>query len=139
MSQINAYLTFAGNCRDAMNFYKSCLGGELYMQTVGETAMAGRMPPETHALVMHSSLSNGSLVLMASDMMADGEGVVQGNATTLMLQCGSETEIKECFSKLSAGGKVNAAVKEEFWGSLFGDLTDKFGHRWMLNYDKPKA
>jgi PhnB protein len=138
MAQINAYLTFDGNCREAMAFYKECLGGDLAIQTVGESAIASTMPPATQGLVMHSALTKGSLVLMASDMMSD-EGVVKGNAITLMLQCGSEKEISESFAKLSAGGKVNSPLKEEFWGSTFGDLTDRFGLRWMLNFDKPKT
>ena len=40
MTQINAYLTFNGNCREAMQFYTDCLGGELYLQTIGEIGRA---------------------------------------------------------------------------------------------------
>jgi PhnB protein len=139
MAQILAYLTFNGNCREAMTFYKECLGGELSLQAVSDTPMASQMPPEAQNNIMHSSLTNGSMALMASDMMGGPNGVVHGNAITLMLNCGSEQEIQNFFAKLSAGGKVGHALKEEFWGSTFGDLTDKFGNRWMLNFDKPKT
>jgi PhnB protein len=139
MAQIVAYLTFNGNCREAMTFYKECLGGELTIQAVSDTPMASQMPPEEQKKIMHSSLAKGPLTLMASDMMGGPSGVVQGNAITLMLNCGSEQEIQASFAKLSAGGKVGHALKEEFWGSTFGDLTDKFGMRWMLNFDKPKT
>ncbi len=44
MSTINSYLRFNGNCSEAMTFYKDCLGGELTMQKVGESPMAGNMP-----------------------------------------------------------------------------------------------
>jgi len=71
MSHIVAYLNFNGNCRKAMNFYKERLGGELTMQTVGESPMAGQMPPEMGPLILHSSLTSGALNLMASDM-SDG-------------------------------------------------------------------
>jgi PhnB protein len=54
----------------------------------------------------------------------------------LSLSCSSAEEIKSFFSKLSKNGKVSHALKEEFWGATFGVLTDKFGIRWMLNYDK---
>ena len=43
--QINSYLTFSGNCREAMNFYVTCLGGELVFQTIGESPLANKMPP----------------------------------------------------------------------------------------------
>ena len=46
MAQLNPYLNFDRNCREAMNFYKDCLGGELFLQTVGEMPeMAAQMPP----------------------------------------------------------------------------------------------
>ncbi len=138
MAEINAYLAFDGNCREAMTFYKDCLGGELFIQTVGETPMAAQLPPSAQKSVMHAKLSSGPLTLFASDMVSD-EGAVQGNTVSLMLYCGSEEEIRTLFSKLSKGGKVGQPLADQFWGSIYGDFTDKFGMRWMLNYDKPKA
>jgi len=137
MPQINAYLAFGGNCREAMNFYKQCLGGDLNIQTVGETPMAKQMPPETHKNVMHAALTNGPLNLFGSDQMSP-DAVIQGNTITLMINCTSEAEINNLYSRLSAGGKIGHALKEEFWGSIYGDFTDKFGIRWMMNWDKPK-
>ena len=101
MAQIVAYLTFNGNCREAMTFYKSCLGGELAMQSVGESQMANQMPKEAQNMIMHASLTNGSLALMASDMMRGGE-LVHGNAQSLLINCSSENEIKALFSTLSS-------------------------------------
>ena len=47
MAQLNPYLNFPGNCRLAMEFYRECLGGELFLQTVGEMPeMAVQMPPD---------------------------------------------------------------------------------------------
>jgi uncharacterized glyoxalase superfamily protein PhnB len=34
MAKINAYLTFNGNCREAMTFYQSCFDGDLTLETV---------------------------------------------------------------------------------------------------------
>ena len=56
MTQINAYLTFSGNCREAMNFYKSCLGGELTLQTIGESPLGDKMPPQMKDSILHSTL-----------------------------------------------------------------------------------
>jgi len=135
MATLNPYLSFEGNCREAMQFYAACLGSSLKIMTVGESAMAASMPKEMQASVMHARLETGALILMASDVL-DGERQVRGNATNLMLLCASEEEIHRLFDRLSAGGTVNAPVRVEFWGAMYGDLTDKFGVRWMLNYDK---
>jgi PhnB protein len=44
MTTINAYLTFNGNCRQAMTFYRECLGGELTLQAVKGSPMEGHWP-----------------------------------------------------------------------------------------------
>ena len=133
MAQINSYLTFSGNCREAMTFYKNCLGGELQLQTIGESPMAEEMPEEMKECVLHSALTRGDLVLMASDMVGN-KGLIKGNAVSLMLDCASEEEIRECYRKLAEGGEATHPVENTFWGALFGDLTDKFGNHWLLNY-----
>ena len=135
MTLINSYLTFSGNCREAMTFYKECLGGELILQTVGESPMADRMPAKMKECILHSTLTKGSLVLMGSDMVCE-DGLLKGNSVSLMLNCSSEEEIKTCFEKLSAGGKKDHPLEDSFWGALFGDLTDKFGNHWLLHFDK---
>ncbi len=135
MTQINSYLTFSGNCREAMNFYKECLGGELSLQTIGESPLANKLPAKMKECILHSTLTNDGLVLMGSDMVGDN-GLTKGNAVSLMLNCSSEEEIKTCFEKLSAGGKKDHPLENSFWGALFGDLTDKFGNHWLLHFDK---
>ncbi len=135
MTSIQAYLTFNGNCREAMNFYKDCLGGELQWQTVGESPMSDQLPGKMKKCILHSSLTKGDLVLMASDMV-DEEGLLKGNAVSLMLNCNSEEESQECYAKLSAGGEQTHPLEITFWGALFGNLTDKFGNRWLLHYQK---
>jgi PhnB protein len=135
MSHIHSYLTFSGNCREAMNFYKDCLGGELFFQTVGETPLAGKMPEKMKNFILHSTLTNGNLVLMASDMVSE-KGLVRGNAISLMLNCTSEEEIRSIFKKLSEGGIIGHKLEDTFWGAIIGDFTDKFGNNWLLHYDK---
>jgi len=132
---INSYLTFNGNCREAMTFYKECLGGELFVQTVGESPLSDKMPPQMKECVLHATLTKDALVLMGSDMV-DENGLLKGNSVSLMLNCSSEEEIKTCFEKLSSGGKKDHPLEDSFWGALFGDLTDKFGNHWLLHFDK---
>jgi PhnB protein len=138
MTQINSYLTFNGNCREAMTFYKECLGGELELQTIGESPMADKMPPQMKKSVLHSTLKKGSLVLMGSDMVGE-PGLIKGNTVSLMLNCSSEEEIKNCYEKLSKGGEATHPLENTFWGALFGDLTDKYGNHWLLHYQKTQS
>jgi len=135
MTQIISYLTFNGNCREAMHFYQSCLGGELSLQTIGESPMADQMPPEMATCVLHSTLTKDGLSLMASDMVGE-KGLVHGNAVSMMLQCESEAQIRAFYAALSEGGEATHTLEETFWGAVFGDLRDKFGNHWLLHFDK---
>jgi len=135
MAQINAYLNFDGNCREAMTFYKKCLGGELTVQTIEGSPIEFQCPVSMKQQVLHASLLKDNLVLMASDM-AEPEGFIKGNTIALSLNCNSEREIRTFFSRLSAGGRITHPLEKQFWGATFGVLTDKFGIKWILNYDK---
>lgn len=132
---INAYITFNGQAREAMTFYKNCLGGELTLQPVGDMPLEGQCEGAAPETIMHSSLIKDGMVLMASDMMG-GQDFIVGNNISLTINCSTEEEINTFFSNLSAGGRVIMPLKVEFWGALFGVLTDKFGINWMFNYDK---
>jgi PhnB protein len=135
MTLINSYLTFGGNCREAMNFYKDCLGGELSFQTIGESPIADKMPAAMKECILHATLIKGSLILMGSDMVGE-QGLVKGNAVSLVINCSSEEEIESFYEKLSAGGSKDHALEQSFWGATFGDLTDKYGNHWLLNFEK---
>jgi len=130
MPQIVAYLSFPGNCREAMSFYKECLGGELSLLTVAESPMGAQMPAEMGQHIMHSSLTSGGITVMAADMNSDFK---PGNAVHLCIVCDSEEELNTLFNKLSEGGTVNHPV-EKFFAGTIGDFVDKFGINWMLYY-----
>lgn len=136
MTQLHPYVTFQNDCREAMEFYKACLGGELTVQTVGETPAAKDYPPETHDKVMHASLSKDSTVLLMASDKFDPSEFILGNNIALTVNCSSEEEINTYFSKFSEGGKVLMPLQAVFWGATFGLLVDKFGIQWMFNYDK---
>lgn len=134
MATLNPYLTFNGNCKEAMNFYKEVLGGELSLMIAGESPVANQMPSQFQNLVLHSSLKNGDFEIMATDMISGS--FVEGNTVHLSLICKSENEIHSLFEKLSADGFVKQPINQMFFG-LIGTLTDKFGKHWLLEFDKP--
>jgi PhnB protein len=137
MPQVNAYLHFDGTCRQAMTFYKECLGGELTLMTVGESPAAAQMPHQAKDSIMHSVLKNRTNVIMASDNLGTGS-IPKGNQFSMTVQCSSNTEADAFYSRLSAGGRATHPMKDEFFG-YYGDLTDKFGIRWMISHMKPQS
>lgn len=132
---MNAYINFEGNCRDVLNFYKDCLGGEVTLQTIGDSPMAPNCPAAIHGQILHGMLASGAMVIMGSDMHGK-EPFVKGSNIALSINCSSEEEITTFYNKLSAGGMVAEPLGVSFWGATFAAFTDKYGMRWMLNYDK---
>jgi PhnB protein len=134
MTTIKVYFNFNGNCREAMTFYHSCLGGELALQTIGESPMADRMPAEMQGLIMHGTITTPGFVIMGSDMVM--EGLVRGNSTATLIDCTSEAEVHAKYNALAEGGMATHPLENTFWGAIFGNLTDRFGNPWMLHYLK---
>ena len=127
---LNPYLNFNGNTAEAMEFYRSVVGGKLSMQTFGKAGMAKL--PEDEDKIMHASLVNGDFVLMASDCPPSRK-VRFGDNVHLSLVGTDDTRLTEIFRSLSENGKVTMPLAEQFWGDTFGMLTDKFGIHWMVN------
>ena len=59
--QLNPYLNFPGNTREAMEFYQKVLGGKLDVQTFGE-APGMEVPPGYEDKVIHAMLDAGVYV-----------------------------------------------------------------------------
>jgi PhnB protein len=137
MSTLNPHITFNGNCREAMKFYQKCLGGELYFQKVSDSPLKSKLPAKMRKAIVHAQLTGKDFVLMASDMVGE-DGLIKGNNISIVLNCKTEKQLKSSYKKLSDGGKQTHSVELNFWGALFGMLTDKFGNHWLLNYENKK-
>ena len=136
MPKISPYLN-VDNAREALEFYKGCFGGEIFIMKVSDTPMAKQMPPDSQSKVMHASLTTDQVTLLISEMRGP-EGFVRGNTVSLMVECASEAELRATFDKLSPGGKVMMAPHNSFWGAIFASFSDKFGIQWLLNYTLPQ-
>jgi len=133
MKNLNAYLTFSGNCGPAISFYNECLGGELKVMTFADAQMD--VPAEAKNNILHASLIVDGFSIMASDALP-GQSIVFGNSITLSIDCNSVEEQDRYFNNLSNGGKITMPLEDTFWNARFGMVTDKFGIQWMFNFEK---
>ncbi|MFI5149879.1 MAG: VOC family protein [Bacteroidia bacterium] len=131
----NVYLTFNGNCREAMTFYNACLKGEIEIMDFGDSPMP--VPADGKKLVLHSNIKKDGILIMASDTTPD-RPVNFGEHMSISINCESAAQADSFYTALSAGGKQTMPMQKTFWGAYFGMLTDKFGVQWMFNYDEPK-
>lgn len=132
MITLSTYLLLDGSCSAAMEFYRSCLGGELSMSLVRDTPMKAMFPPEMHDRVINAHLKSQSMSLSASDWMLPSEKPIQGNTVCLYISGGSAEETRGLFDRLSGGAKEAEPLAEQPFG-LYGAITDRFGVRWMFH------
>ncbi len=134
--QLIPYLIFPnGNCEEALNFYGKALGGQ-----TGHISRYSDAPENSMGMspdkIMHTHFAvDGNVLFMASDGPSDAKD--SGNVS-LSLNFTDGDSIQAAFTALSEGSIVTMPLQDTFWGATFGMLTDKYGMKWMVNYDKPK-
>jgi PhnB protein len=142
MATVNPYLNFNGNTEEAFTFYKSVFGTEISaLMRFKDSPISDKVPAADAQKIMHMALPIGNgVVMMATDMLESmGQILKPGNNFTLSITPESAEEALRLFNGLSEGGTIEAPYKKEFWGAYFGMFGDKFGIRWMVNYDPNQA
>jgi len=130
--EISPYLFFNGNCEEALEFYRSALGGDLQISRYEGSPMAADLPDDWKTKVMHATLTSGDATFMASDS-GPGNERPQGKNIAMSIGTADEAAADRIFAKLSEGGNVTMPLQKTFWGAKFGMLVDKFGIEWMVN------
>lgn len=134
MANLNPYLSFRDNAREAMEFYQSVLGGDLDINVFSEYPDMMQDPSEGD-LLMHAQLTTpDGLVLMASDTPSAMPYVTPQGFSVSLSGTSAETT-RAVWDGLSDGATVTIPLAVAPWGGLFGMLVDRFGVNWMLNGD----
>ena len=135
MLSVNPYITFPGNCRQAIEFYQAALGAEvLFTQTVGDSPMSNMGPSEN---IMHATIKVGDSTMMMCDNPGPEAAPGNGNIS-LAVGLNDPERAGQIFDNLSAGGAVIMPIQKSYWAEAFGMVTDKFGVKWLINCDAPK-
>jgi PhnB protein len=135
-TKVYPYLNFDGQSAEAMQYYHSIFGGELKIQTYGESGMADNT--EVANRVIHADLNGDLVSLMASDTHPEyGPPLVLGNNMTISLVGTDKDELTRSFNQLSKGGTITMPLEKQFWGDVYGQLVDRFGIQWSVNIYEP--
>ncbi|MBB5959516.1 PhnB protein [Saccharothrix tamanrassetensis] len=129
-SRLNPYISFAGDAREAMEFYKDVFGGTLKLNTFGEFGQPDA--PEADQ-IMHGMLETpGGYTLMGADT-PPGMPHNPGDNITVSLSGDDAEELRGYWTRLSDGGQVTVPLEKQMWGDEFGACIDRFGIPWMVN------
>ncbi len=133
------FLLFDGNCAEAMKFYKSCIGGELTLTKVGDTPMKNQFPPEKYDMIINANLKNGAIEFSATDWLNPKQKPKQGTNFSIFIIGEGFNELKVVFDKLSEGADLeNYQELHNMPFGTYGQLTDKYGVRWIFKGDNIK-
>jgi PhnB protein len=141
-ARVATYLNFPGNTEEAFLFYKKVFHTEFVgkgIQRFGDIPAEAGHPPiaeEIKKMVLHVELPiTGNHILMATDAPKEmGFTLTQGNNMHICIEPETREEATRIFEELSAGGNVTMPLQDMFFGSYFGEMTDKYGINWMINY-----
>jgi PhnB protein len=127
------FLLFAGDCAEAMEFYQSCLGGELTITRLRDTPMKDQAPAELHDKVAYAELLTDSLQIAATDWQHQTRRPKPGNTVALYLHGASYAELRPAFDALAVGAdpELLDELRQMPFGS-YGHLADKFGVHWFF-------
>lgn len=131
VSVLNPYMAFDGNAREAMEFYRDALGGELALNTYGEMGDEG----PSRDKIMHASLrTKAGFTLMAADT-APGMEYVPGQNISISIsgEVGDAAELRRYWDRLSDGATVTMPLEKQMWGDEFGACVDRYGVSWMVD------
>lgn len=133
--QLVAYLNFAGNCRQAFEFYQEVLGGDLVAMITQEDMGVPTEDEATNGHIMHARLVIGDQVLMGSDVPGEFADIPAPVQVSIHVDTAEEAE--RTFGALARDATVHIPLEEQVWAERFGFLTDRFGIPWMINCEKP--
>ena len=136
MTQAIAYLSFDGQCAQAMRFYEQALGARLEMMMSGaESPLAAQIPPEHAHRILHARLAlPGGGTLFGGD--CPGHVPYEGiKGVSITVDYPSVAEATRVFEALADGGRVTQPLQPSFWAKTWGMVVDRFGAPWIVNGD----
>ncbi len=132
------YLTFNGNCREALQRYAEIFSGDIVaMQRFGDEESCRSMPAETQELIMFGHLKANEAVLFASDDPSNSYELPQSMHISVSFP--NVLQAKEVFDQLNDGGETLMPFEKTFFSAGFGMTRDCFGILWMVNVNDPDS
>ncbi len=115
---------FEGNAEAAMNLYVSLFPGSEVIKVLRHD----------DGKIMHATFSLNGQQFMCIDSSVS-HGFTFTPATSIYVNCETDTEIEHVFNTLSDSGKVLMPLGTYPFSKKYAWLTDKFGVSWQLSFN----
>ncbi len=128
------YITFAGDCNKALEFYKIVFNTEIQMsQPYGNYVPQGvsNAPSNLRDWILHAEMQICGATFWFADEIA--EPVSQGNMVKLTLTVPTAQQAQGIYDALSAeDAHISLPPTKTFYSTFHAALIDKFGVSWNL-------
>ncbi|WP_108718723.1 VOC family protein [Miniimonas sp. S16] len=129
MTGLTPYLSLPGTARGALEHYRDVFGGELVLHTYEDFGRTDG-PPDA---IAHGMLQ-GPVELFASDAAVDEPAEVPSGVLFALLGTADPATMRAWFAALAEGGTVTDPLQRRAWGDHDGQVTDRFGIRWLVGF-----
>jgi len=136
--RICPYITFSGNCADAVAFYEKAfqVKADIIRYKDAPPNSGYEMPEGTEDLIMHAQFELNGAIIMFCDMPPEFP-VAIGENITVMAEFDDADSARAAFCTLKEGGEIRMEIQVTFWSECFGSLIDKFGIHWNISIGCP--
>lgn len=131
--EIRPYLTFKGECQEAIELYQKAFDIE-----APEIMRFGDMPPNPEMefaesmnnWVLQATLPFGDNFIRLSDTFGEFNGAASERISIVVE--GNQQMVEKAFQVLKEEGKVKMPLESTFFSPAYGTLFDKFGVMWSF-------
>ncbi len=132
--QIEFFINFNGNCREAVEFYAKVFKSEVHnLMTYGEAPPDPNYTTSAADLnrICYAGIPMGGMTMMFMDMPSGSPPAV-GNNINPTVSIDDKDEVTRIFNELKEGGEVFAELSKTFYSEWYGMVQDKFGIIWHV-------
>lgn len=119
------FITFSGNCKEALCFYQTCFGGMLRFKVLNEELAGYSEPP-----VISGSLLSDRINIYGSDLVYE-EGRKIGNHISIFLPCKNTDDRMNLIRRLAYSGTRRQVEHDK--KQMLIEIADPFDVRWLLS------
>ena len=121
--KVHPYLSFSGNCAEAVALYEKAFQVQAVVYPNEESGN----------LIDHAEFTVGDDAIFMHDMTWEPVQIGNHMLITIKFDADDNAEAaaaKAAFAVLKEGGNLIEALEENDWNKCFGLLVDKFGVKW---------
>lgn len=128
---LKVHLVFAGNCEEALVFYKDTLGGRIEFIFRKKDENRPNIMDADKEKISHMIIKTPHFELAGEDLDSD-QTLIVGNNNKLVLVFPEVEECRKVFNLFAEKGTITMPFEKTFFCDGIGEITDNYGITWLI-------